>query len=131
MTKFLFPILAALTLAATPALADEPGPGGSKPQTPKTGADVYKTYCQVCHMADAKGAMGAGAIYPALANNPRMGTSAYPIFIIAEGKGAMPWFRGSLTPEQVAMVVTYIRTHFGNAFLEPVTTAEVEPLMKR
>jgi hypothetical protein len=31
----------------------------------------------------------------------------------------------------VAMVTTYIRTHFGNAFSEPVTTAEVEPLMKR
>jgi mono/diheme cytochrome c family protein len=75
--------------------------------------------------------MGAGAIYPALANNPRMGTSAYPIFIIAEGKGGMPWFKGTLTPEQVAMVTTYIRTHFGNAFSEPVTTAEVEPLMKR
>jgi mono/diheme cytochrome c family protein len=120
-----------MALICGPALADEPGPGGTKPQVPKTGADVYKTYCQVCHMADAKGAAGAGAIFPSLASNPRMGTAAYPVYIIAQGKGGMPWFRDMLTADQIAMVTTYLRTHFGNAYPEPVTRAEVEPLLRR
>ena len=33
------------------------------------GEAIYKGICQGCHMADARGASGAGA-YPALAGNP-------------------------------------------------------------
>jgi mono/diheme cytochrome c family protein len=63
-------LVLALSLAA-PAMADEPGPGGSKPPVPKTGDQVYQMVCQACHMADAKGAVGAGT-FPALANNPKL-----------------------------------------------------------
>ena len=128
MTR-LIPLAAFLAALALPALADEPGPGGSKPPVPKTGADIYRMYCQACHMADAKGAMGA-ANFPALASNPRLGTAAYAIYMVQDGKGGMPWFRDSLTPEQVAMVVGYLRTHFGNAYPEPVTAADVAPFVK-
>jgi len=116
--------LAVFTALATPSLADEPGPGGSKPPVPKTGADVYRMYCQVCHMADAKGAVGAGS-FPALAGNARLGTAAYAIYIVQNGKGGMPYFRDSLTPAQVASVIAYLRTHFGNDYPEPVTAADV------
>jgi mono/diheme cytochrome c family protein len=49
----------------------------------------------------------------------------------------MPWFNGTLTDAQIAMVVTYIRTHFGNDYQAPVTTAFVAsahgpaPVMER
>jgi len=49
-----------------------------------TGEAVYKGICQGCHMADAKGAQGAGA-YPALASNDRLGTAAYPLMIVIGG----------------------------------------------
>lgn len=120
-------LASALAALAPPAFADEPGPGGSKPPVPKNGEEVYVMMCQVCHMPGGKGAVGA-ASFPALANNPRLGTAAYPIYIIEKGKGGMPWFRESLTPAQVASVVTYLRTHFGNDFPEPVTAAEVEAI---
>lgn len=121
--------LAALAAMATPSFADEPGPGGSKPPVAKTGEEVYRMYCQVCHMADAKGAVGAGN-FPALANNPRLGTSAYAVYMIAEGKGGMPYFRDSLTAEQLAGVVNYLRTHYGNNYKDAVTAAEVAPFIK-
>lgn len=109
-------LVATLLLAlAAPALADDAGPGGSKPVDPVGGEQVYKQVCQACHMADGKGATGAATI-PALAGNPKLAVAAYPITIVLKGKGAMPWFNGVLTPKQIAGVVEYARTHFGNAY---------------
>ena len=121
--------LAFLSAMAAPALADDPGPGGSRPPIPKDGREIYVFYCQACHMADAKGAVGA-ARFPALASNPRLGTTAYAISIVEKGRGGMPYFSDSLTPTQVAQVVTYLRTNFGNSYPEPVTAAQVEPFAK-
>lgn len=123
-------VCAALMAAlALPAHADEPGPGGSKPPVARTGAEVYRMYCQACHMADGKGAVGAGA-FPALSNNARIGTAAYAIYIIEKGKGGMPWFSDGLSPPQVAQVVNYIRTNFGNRYTDTVSAADVEPFAK-
>ena len=117
----------ALGAIATPTLADEPGPGGSKAPVPVTGEQVYTMVCQSCHMADGKGGVGAGAI-PALANNPKLRMSAYPVVMVLKGRGAMPWFNDVLSPAQTASVVTYIRTNFGNAYPQPVTEADVARL---
>ena len=117
-------LAAALLFAATPALADEPGPGGSKPPVPHTGKEVYVMVCQACHMADGKGGVGAGSV-PALANNPRLKIAAYPITMVAKGRGAMPWFSDMLSPDQMAAVITYVRTSMGNAYPEPVTAEDV------
>jgi mono/diheme cytochrome c family protein len=119
-------LAAIVAIAATPVLADEPG-GATKTPPPVTGEQVYQQVCQACHMANAKGGSGAATI-PALANNPRLGVAAYPIITILKGRGAMPWFDDSLTPAQIAGVVTYVRTHFGNSYAKPVTEAEVRAL---
>ena len=123
--RFLGALALAAAVFAAPALADEPGPGGSKPPVAKTGEEVYRTYCQACHMADAKGATGAGT-FPALAKNERLGTTAYAAYIVANGKGGMPWFKDALSKEQAQALLTYLRTHYGNSYKEPVTLADVE-----
>lgn len=123
MGRKLLIALAALALA-TPALADEPGPGGTKPPMPKTGEEVYKVYCQGCHMPGGVGAEGA-ARFPALAKNERLGTTAYAAYIVANGKGGMPWFKDTLSKEQAREVIAYLRTHFGNAYKDPVTAEDV------
>ena len=78
-------------------------------------------------MADAKGATGA-ATFPALANNPNLKMAVYPITVVLYGKAGMPWFNGVLTPEEIAAVVGYVRTNFGNNYMEPVTAEEVAKL---
>ena len=88
------------------------------------GAQVYRHYCMACHMADGQGAQGAGR-YPALADNPRLAAPGYPIYVVLNGQGAMPWFNGMLKDEEIANVVTHIRTHFGNAYTEPVKVEDV------
>jgi len=122
---------AILMLAATPVLVQAPAAGdtaGSAPTKtppPATGAQVYTQVCQACHMADAKGGSGA-AIIPALAKNPRLAEPGYPVGMVLQGRGAMPALGDLLDPAQIASVVTYIRTHFGNNYRKPVTEAEVK-----
>ena len=115
-----------LSTAAAPALADE-APAGTKAPVPVTGEEVYRIVCQACHMADGKGGTGAATI-PALANNPKLAAPAYPIVVVAKGKGAMPWFTDTLSPSQMAAVITYIRTNLGNNYPAPVTPADVTKL---
>jgi mono/diheme cytochrome c family protein len=95
---------------------------GKFPQ--QTGEDLFRNICQGCHMPDAKGAVGAGA-YPALTANPRLAAAIYPITVVLHGQRAMPPFGESLSDEQVANVINYVRTHFGNRYKDQVTPAAV------
>ena len=96
---------------------------GSYPQ--QSGEELYEGICQGCHMPNAKGAIGAGA-YPALANNARIAAALYPIRVIVNGQRAMPPFGPDLSDEQIANVVNYVRTHFGNRYKDRVTPAAVK-----
>jgi mono/diheme cytochrome c family protein len=115
-------LLALATTASRLATAQEIF-AGRYPQ--QTGEDLFKNICQGCHMPDAKGAIGAGA-YPALAGNPRLATAIYPITVVINGQRAMPTFGESLTDEQAAAVINYVRTHFGNHYKDQVTPAMIE-----
>jgi len=119
---------AAVLAAAAPALRAQDGPGGtSSVEISDEGEQVYQQICQSCHMADARGGAGAGTGIPALADNPRMADKDYIIKLMATGRGGMPWFTDVLTPEQIAAVLTHVRTEF-NDFPEPVTAQEVARL---
>lgn len=91
----------------------------------RNGGDLYRAICQGCHMADAKGARGAAA-YPALASNPNLQSPLYPAVIVVNGLRAMPAFADVLDDEQIAAVVNYVRTNFGNRYTDTVSAAEVE-----
>ena len=126
-------LIAGLVLAAAPALAqgaggDTAGSSTNKTPPPITGEQVYQQVCQGCHMADAKGGSGAGTI-PALAKNPRLEDPGYPIGMILQGRGAMPPLGDMLNPAQIAAVVTYVRSHFGNTYRKPVKEADVKMMM--
>jgi cytochrome c5 len=128
---------AILALTATAAFADTAGPapkpnaqgpsisGFFAPFPFQGGEAIYKGVCQGCHMPDAKGAIGAGA-YPALAKDENLETAAYPVSIVLKGQKAMPFFGIQLDDQQVADVVNYIRSHFGNKYKDKVTPAEVK-----
>lgn len=114
-------ILMLSLMMAAPAMA------APKAVVPHPGAEVYQNVCQACHMANAKGAVGAGRI-TALAGNPNLEYPEYPISVVTGGKGGMPWFRGQLTDQQIADVIGYVRTNFGNKYKGKVTVAMVEEL---
>jgi mono/diheme cytochrome c family protein len=92
---------------------------------PRSGEALYSDLCQGCHMPEGVGAVGAGA-YPALARDPKLATMGYPLFLVIHGRKGMPPFGKLLTDEQVAAVVNYIRTHFGNDFRDAVSAADAK-----
>ncbi|MBS0279633.1 MAG: cytochrome c [Proteobacteria bacterium] len=108
------------------AYAQGAGAGGGRGGfTEQGGEAIFKNVCQGCHMPDAKGAVGAG-MYPALAKNPKLEVAGYPVSVVVNGQKAMPALGGMFSDQQVADVVNYIRTHFGNNYKDKVTPADVK-----
>lgn len=91
-----------------------------------TGQQIFTHICQGCHMPDGKGAVGAGH-YPALASNPKLAAAAYPTVMVVNGRGGMPAFGKQLSDAQVADVVNYVRTHFGNHYTDTLRPEDVKP----
>jgi mono/diheme cytochrome c family protein len=100
------------------------------------GEAVFRSICQGCHMPDARGARGAGA-YPALTGNPRLASPQYMAAVILHGRRDMPAFKpapesedrflrdAKLTDAQIAGVINFIRTHFGNQYTDSISADEV------
>jgi mono/diheme cytochrome c family protein len=121
------------SLPATPGAALEPGPRPSE-QTLAEGGRIYEAHCAACHGADGRGRMPA---YPALAGNRAVTmTPAVNAIRITVNGGFPPGTRGNPRPygmppfghelddAQVAAVLTWIRTSWGNA-APVVTSAQV------
>lgn len=89
------------------------------------GKAVYDNVCAGCHMDAGEGAVGAG-MYPAFTDSMKLAAAAYPILVIVNGQKAMPAFGGMLDDQQIADVVNYIRSNFGNDFIEEWGEATVE-----
>jgi mono/diheme cytochrome c family protein len=100
------------------------------------GEAIYRGICQGCHMPDAKGARGAGT-YPPLAGNPRLVSPQYMAAVILHGRRDMPSFKPaaadeerflldvSLSDAQIADVINYVRTHFGNHYTDSISADDV------
>ncbi len=123
--------VAALTLlSATAAIGQD---SAASPRTfssgyrfvEMTGEELFANVCQGCHMPDATGAIGAGS-YPSLAGNKNLEAGSYPVFLVVNGRRGMPAFGDMMTDGQVAAVVNYLRTHFGNNFQDVVTAKDVQ-----
>lgn len=126
-------ILAAFSLlavAVTPsAFADSAGVNFSQGHnfTETTGEALYANVCAACHMDKGQGAVGAGH-YPALAKNENLESGGYPTTIVLHGQKAMPPIGQMMSDDQVAAVVNYVRTHFGNDYKDAVTAQDVKDL---
>jgi mono/diheme cytochrome c family protein len=102
------------------------------------GRQIYERICQGCHMADGGGAVGAGH-YPALAKDPTLVSRQYMALTLLAGRRNMPAFGEKhaigftgpavvLSDAQIAAVINYVRTNFGNHYKDSITAAEVSAL---
>lgn len=114
------PILLAVLLGlATPLAAQEDADHGDRAMTVSEdftatgGEEIYRGFCQGCHQPDGNGAQGAGD-YPALAGNQNLEYPDYAVSLVLYGYRAMPPFGDYLDDAQVAAVVAFIQTHWGN-----------------
>ncbi|WP_137178157.1 cytochrome c [Roseomonas sp. AR75] len=118
----------ALAALALPAFADSSGPApifAPHRIAAQDGEGIYRTVCQGCHMPDGRGAQGA-ARYPSLVANQNLAAGGYPVTIIVQGLRAMPPVGAMMDDAQVAAVVNYIRTHFGNSYTDAVSAEDVK-----
>src|SRR5579872_1958159 len=123
---------AAAPLPATGSAAGQPGVSSAS----SAGATVYSNNCTACHGATGQGTPGA---FPPLAGNTAV-TAADPkaiIHIVLDGKtgplnvdgttynGTMPPWKAQLKPGEIAAVLSYIRSSWGN-HASAVSTAQVQ-----
>ncbi|MFZ5707670.1 MAG: c-type cytochrome [Pseudomonadota bacterium] len=131
-------VLAGLAMAAggTVAAVAQSGPAGdadgafvngAKFSEP-TGEAMYRRVCAGCHMPKGEGVSTGAGFYPALAANPKLEAGGYPVYILLNGMNGMPPVGRMMTDQQVAEVVNYVRTHFGNSYNDAVTAEEVKAL---
>ena len=90
-----------------------------------SGEELFASACQACHMPDGKGAVGAGT-YPSLAQDSNLAAGGYPVYIVVRGQRAMPPIGAMMSDAQVAAVVNYVRTHFGNQYSDAVSADDVK-----
>ena len=130
---------AAAALAAAPAAEARPTTRPTPPARraapqPRTGQQIYSTTCAACHQPNGE---GNGETYPPLAGSEWVtGSDARLARIILHGltgevevagqtyAGMMPPWKDILKDEEVAAVMTYIRTAWGNK-ASAVTAASV------
>ncbi len=107
-----------LVVAATVAAAA----AGSAMAQPN-GAGLFSENCAACHQAQGEGVPGA---FPALAGNPLVqGDPKDAAWIVTHGRGGMPNFAEDLSDAQVASILTFLRSSFGNK-AGPVDEATVK-----
>jgi mono/diheme cytochrome c family protein len=116
--------LLALAALCAPAFADTLPLSPGHSFTEQGGAAIFAHVCAACHQADAKGAVGAAA-FPALANNVRLGSVDYVESVLLQGQRNMPALGKMMSDAQVADLINYLRTHFGNAFDDSVSEADI------
>ena len=92
------------------------------------GESVYQSICSSCHQAEGQGSPPA---FPALANNEQLINDVdWHLDRVVNGVSgaAMPAFRSTLNPVEIAAVVTYTRNAWGNDtgdVVQPSAVAEL------
>ena len=100
--------LAALLAAAHGVQAQAPAPAPAA-----DGKTLFAKNCAACHQASGKGIPGA---FPALAGNAFVqGTPDDVATVLLKGRGGMPDFSGSLDDADIAQVLSYVRSSWGNS----------------
>jgi mono/diheme cytochrome c family protein/glucose/arabinose dehydrogenase len=120
-----------------------PGKPGETPIVPLTpveqrrfdaGRELYANVCQACHQPDGR---GQDRVAPSLIDSELLlAAPEIPARILLSGKegsiGLMPPMGATLTDDQVASVLTYVRREWGQAgtAVDPKTIATVRALTK-
>ena len=135
MSKIVVLALVAAVVVATAAAS------GAKAASPRVsaGAKVFAANCTGCHGATG---MGQPGIFPSLVANPYVSGDAKRVIhtvkfgltgkIVAKGvkyDGQMPAWAGTLSDSQIADVISYVRTTWGNKG-SLVTVAQVRAVKK-
>ena len=78
----------------------------------EVGEQIYANNCAACHQSSGEGIEG---VYPTLVGSEIVvGDAEGVIQILLNGRGGMPSFASDLSNEEIAAVISYVRTSWGN-----------------
>jgi cytochrome c6 len=99
-------IVCAAALVLATALA-----GSAFAQT--DGATLFAQNCSACHQPMGQGIAGA---FPALVGDKLLlSDPRNPAYIVTHGRGGMPNFSEDLSDAQIAAILSYVRSAWGNS----------------
>jgi mono/diheme cytochrome c family protein len=76
------------------------------------GAALYADNCSGCHQTTGKGIPGA---FPSLAGDPFVVGQPGPVAAtVLNGRGGMPTFGKDLADDEIAAILTFVRSSWGN-----------------
>ncbi|MBW8816584.1 MAG: cytochrome c [Caulobacterales bacterium] len=93
-----------------------------------TGEQLFNDNCAACHQKTGVGVKGA---FPALAADKFVtGPAPQVTATVLVGRGGMPAFKSELSDDQLAAIVSYVRSAWGNK-AAPVSAADVAATRSR
>lgn len=113
-------MIKALRFAAPALVAAIAAPALASAATPQS---QFMDNCSACHQATGKGVKGA---FPPLAGSPLVqGDPKIVITTVLNGRAGMPAFKDDLTDADLAAILTYVRSSWGNkaSAIKPVDVA--------
>jgi mono/diheme cytochrome c family protein len=122
-------LLAFAAISASPVAADDASTKSAAMSRgwefgEQGGADLFRNICAGCHQPDAKGAVGAGS-YPSLVADKNLDSADFMLSVLLGGLKGMPPVGDMMNDAQVADVVNYVRSHFGNSYPDAISAADV------
>jgi mono/diheme cytochrome c family protein len=134
-----FALLAVASIVSAPVASPVAADDASSKSSPMSrgwefgeqgGAELFSHVCAACHQPDAKGAVGAAA-YPPLADDRKLVSTEFMLTVLLRGLKGMPPVGEMMSDAQLADVVNFVRTHFGNAYPGAVSAADVAAARRR
>jgi mono/diheme cytochrome c family protein len=128
-------LVVSAAVGASPVAADDASPKSAAMShgwgfSERGGAELFRNICAGCHQPDAKGAVGAGT-YPSLVADEKLASADFMMSVLLGGLKAMPPVGDMMSDAQVADVVNYVRTHFGNSYEDAVSAEAVSAARRR
>ena len=111
--KLVCSVALTLPLILSAAAQESGGQTGSDPDfAQEVGQQIYADNCAACHQSSGEGIEG---VYPTLVGSDIVtGDAEGVVNILLNGRGGMPSFSSDLSNEEIAAVISYVRTAWGN-----------------
>lgn len=95
------------------------------PFTLPASEQLFLDNCAICHQKDGH---GIPDVYPSLhTSEVVLGSGADVALVLLIGRGEMPSFEGALSSADMAAIINYVRSTFGNK-TDEITAARIDAL---
>ena len=108
MQKLIF--LLSLSIVVFAATAKAQAGNAAKQQSIQDGQQIFIQRCMQCHSANKDQVLLGPSLWGEMSRSPHKKTAAQIRVLLRDGKGKMPSWKGTLTPDDVDDLLAYLRS---------------------